>query len=75
MEEPIETSKSEIPDQIRLVLQSKIIEEAGKYFLCASCHTKYHIIDLIEDSWKIVDIPRLRYLCEKCNIIVVEASG
>jgi hypothetical protein len=73
--EPLETSKSDIPEHIRLILQSSIIKDAGKYFTCQGCKKKYHILDLIEDCWKIVDIPRLRYICEKCNLVVVEASG
>jgi len=75
MAEPLETSQSDIPENIRLVLQSKIIQEAGKYFTCPKCKIKYHMLDLREDVWKIVDIPRLRYICDKCNIVVVEASG
>jgi len=75
MEEPLTTTQSDIPEGVRLILQSRIIEEAGKWFTCPKCHTKKHLLDWKEDVWKIVDVPRLRYICEKCNIVVVEASG
>jgi len=73
--DPITTSISDIPEQIRLHLQSSIIQDAGKWFTCPKCETRYHLLDLREDVWKIVDIPRLRYICDKCNLVVVEASG
>ena len=75
MSEEITTTKSDISDSMRLFLQSTIIQNAGKYLTCPQCDKKKWIMDWQEDCWKIVDVPRLRYICQDCNIVVVEAKG
>jgi len=38
--------RSDIDEETRLTLQSSIISQSGKTFVCQQCHEKYHIIDL-----------------------------
>ena len=67
--------RSEISEGMRLQLQESIISQHGKYFTCQKCKKKYHLLDLKEDVQKLDDTPILRYICESCKIIVVEARG
>ena len=67
--------RSEVSEGIRLELQESIISQYGVYFTCQTCHEKFHLLDLHESIQKLDDTPILRYICEKCKIIVVEARS
>ena len=68
------TVKSSISEELRLALQSSLIEQHGKYFKCEKCGETYHLLDLKEQRFKLNEDPVLGYLCRKCNFIVVRVT-
>lgn len=62
-----------VHEKKRLVMLRSIIKQYGKMLKCSTCDIDYHILDVREECFNVMDIPRLRYICPACNNVIVEA--